>query len=70
MSNIKEKQKEILIRFMEKNYVKLFGKFSNNIGNKEKAKLWEILVNELNAEGPPSKTIEKWKRVSIFIFVI
>lgn len=64
MTNIKEKQKDILIGFMSVNYVKLFGKFSSEDGNNKKTKLWEDLVEQLNSEGPPIKTIEKWKRVS------
>lgn len=67
--NIQLKQKEMMINFMEDNYQLLFGKFSNESGRSNKDEKWKLLCVLLNDAGPPTKSIDKWKRVNIF-FVI
>lgn len=65
MSRINPKQKEIMVDFMATNYISLFGKFSGHNGKDMKELLWKRLMERLNEAGPPQKTIQLWKRVSV-----
>lgn len=60
---INEKQKEILVEFMNSNYAFLFGKFANSCGKKSKDDKWNDLTTKLNEMGPPSKDTTLWKKV-------
>lgn len=48
---------------MSMNYNILFGKFSNSQGKGVKTRKWNELVELLNANGPPIKDVDRWKRV-------
>lgn len=50
---------------MATNYISLFGKFSGHNGKDMKELLWKRLMERLNEAGPPQKTIQLWKRVSV-----
>lgn len=64
MAKINTSQKDYLCSFMETNYDFLYGKKSsaNPLEKKEK---WEWLKDALNDHGPPTKSVEKWEKVSI-----
>lgn len=65
---VNSKQIEAMVDFMEINYRKLFGKFGNFQGRKEKSQLWNELAIALNALGP-RKEATKWKDVRcLFLF--
>lgn len=57
-------QKGALVDFMAQNEVFLFGKFNTTKGTGAKSAKWNEIVEVLNSLGPPSKGVEKWKKVS------
>lgn len=67
---VSQRQKEALIDFMGANFSVLFGKFSSSSGKIVKDKKWNEITNQLNLLGPPTKDIEKWKRVRILVLFI
>lgn len=62
MAKITPNQKETLLKFMEENYNRLYGKFSVNIHSKKKK--WNDISEELNKLGPPKKDVDKWEKVN------
>lgn len=68
MSRINNKQKEILVDFMSTNYNTLYGKFAKRNGKDLKQLLWTRLMERLNEAGPPQKSVDLWKRVSVHIY--
>lgn len=69
MSRINQNQKDILLEFMAKNYLSLYGKFSKDCGKDFKEKLWNNLLERVNNVGP-HKTLDQWKRVSFFFITL
>lgn len=61
--NITQVQKDVLVEFMVENHTQLFGKFSNLHGKQFKDAKWEEIVESLNSLGPPTKSVDQWKRV-------
>lgn len=66
MTKVSQRQKDLLADFMSENYLILFGKFSGGQGKNVKSKKWDEITKILNENGPPSKEVEKWKRVRFF----
>lgn len=64
-ARINIQQKNMLLDLMSTNFVKLFGKFSNETGKCDKVSLWNTVATELNGIGA-EKSVEQWKRVSFF----
>lgn len=65
--NIQVTQKELMVDYMQQNYKFLFGKFASSQGKHNKDVKWNQLCVSLNAAGPPTKTMEKWKSVIAFL---
>lgn len=63
-------QLSILTSFMENNHglAKSYNSQSAQ-GRQEATHLWEQLKLQLNAEGPPTKTVAEWKRVRLFFSI-
>lgn len=70
MSKISNKQKEIMVDFMATNYDSIYGKFSKSNGKDLKELLWKRLMERLNEAGPPVKSADLWKRVSLLMRLI
>lgn len=68
MTKINQNQKRIMIKFMEKNYQLLYGKFGSGQRKKLKDSKWDELTKMLNAAGPPTKDEKIWRRVRILVF--
>lgn len=66
MSKITIDQKQLLVEFIEENFKFLCGKFSSSQGKNAKEKKWQEITVELNKIGPPTKEIEKWKKVKTY----
>lgn len=66
MTKVSQRQKDLLADFMSENYLILFGKFPGGQGKNLKGKKWDEITKILNENGPPSKEVDKWKRVRPF----
>lgn len=62
--NINLKQKELLVEYILQNKFVLL---SSNANRFQKNIKWDELKDALNAYQPPSKDVQKWKRVSFLI---
>lgn len=65
-SKINQNQKDMLLDYMTKHYIHLFGKFSNKTSNNDKSILWKGIANRLNEVGA-EKSVEQWKRVRLLL---
>ncbi|XP_054713036.1 uncharacterized protein LOC129222548 [Uloborus diversus] len=62
VSRLSRQQLAIIVQFMEDHPSLFLGKITPEFSVEEKRKLWKELVELLNTEGQPHKTLRKWMR--------
>lgn len=59
-----------MVTFMEEHSDFAKNKIHSDSGNQSMSRLWNRLVQMLNAMGPPVRELKKWKQVFAFYAVI
>lgn len=59
-----KRQIEILLKYMENNQDLAKGYLNSENGKAKLKNKWKELSEKLNANGPPKKTVNEWRRVS------